>query len=359
MKRIKLVPLLFAFYFLLSAIGCANTDSGLTITGIETKYGPLSVQDGTLSDESGKPVQIKGMSTNSLYLVYELINPKTFDTLKYDWKADVVRIAMWVGDIGYNRNPEKLMEILENGIKLAIERGLYVIVDWHVLRPGNPNDPVYEKAEDFFTYISKKYGKYENIIYEIMNEPNGDVTWQKDLKPYAQKMVKLIRKYDPDNLILVGSGTWSQDVNIAAADPVEGENLMYTVHFYSGSHGAGLRLKIDQALKKGVGVFCSEWGTSKANGTDGTFLKEADKWLDFFDKKNISWVNWSLANIVETSSALMHKHPALDENGKPTGETIPSTPLVPQQVNDEGVPYWPEEQLTPSGVYVRAKMRGE
>ena len=69
------------------------------------------------------------------------------------------------------------------GIDLALRDGLYVIVDWHVLSPGNPNDPLYQGADAFFAEVAKKYGKYPNIIYEIMNEPNGPLSWRRTSSP--------------------------------------------------------------------------------------------------------------------------------------------------------------------------------
>ena len=91
---------------------------------------------------------------------------------------------------------------------------------------------------------------------------------------------------------------------MAARSPLEGENLMYTLHFYAGTHGADLRRRIDDVLAAGAPVFVSEWGTSRADGSGGVFLKEAGEWLDFLDRRGISWANWSLCDKGETSAAL-------------------------------------------------------
>lgn len=73
-------------------------------------------------------------------------------------------------------------------------------------------------------------------------------------------MVKTIRANAPKIIILIGSGTWSQDI----LDPVPGSNLMYTCHFYAGTHGQWLRDRITTAMNKGLPVFVTEWGTSRA-----------------------------------------------------------------------------------------------
>ncbi len=150
------------------------------------------------------------------------------------------------------------------------------------------------------------------MLYEICNEPNGNVSWAKDVKPYAQEVVKAIRGAGSDGVILIGSPTWSQDIHLAAADPVPGKNLMYPLHFYAGTHGKNLRDRIDAAMKAGLPVFVSEWGTSRADGSGGVFLTEAKEWLDFLDKRSVSWANWSLCDKNETSAAL---RPGASPNG--------------------------------------------
>lgn len=312
----------------------------------EPKYGQLKVQGARLCDSAGKPVQLKGMSTMGLQWFGGVVNGAALDALAGDWKADVVRLALYVGEGGYASKPE-LKALVYKGVDLAIERGLYVIVDWHVLNPGNPNDPVYSGAQDFFRELSAAYGKYPHLIYEIMNEPNGSVTWARDLKPYAEKTVKTIRGNDPDNVILIGSGTWSQDVNQAAADPVAGANLAYTVHFYAGTHGFYLRSMIKLAMDSGAAVFCSEWGTSEASGNGGPFLDKAEEWLSFLDSLGVSWVNWSLCDKNETSAAFRPDAFKGDPSFAPTAKAA------------DGSPAWAAQDLSKSGAYVRAKLRGE
>jgi endoglucanase len=151
-----------------------------------------------------------GMSTAGLQWYAEVVNDRSFTALARDWKADLVRLTMYVRERGYSLHPG-LMVHMEKGIELAIAHGLYVIINWAVHIPGNPNDETYRGAQDFFDRLSRKYGKYPNILYEIMSEPNGDVDWAKDLKPYAEKTVATIRANDPDGIILIGSGTWSTD----------------------------------------------------------------------------------------------------------------------------------------------------
>nr|WP_290462150.1 glycoside hydrolase family 5 protein [Acutalibacter muris] len=217
--------------------------------------------------------------------------------------ANLFRVAMYTGENGYLSQPEKIKEQAVTAIDAAIKQDMYVIIDWHILSDGNPMDHIKE-SKAFFTEIAKRYKDEPAVIYEICNEPNGGADWKRDIKPYAQELVKTIRGQSEKGVILIGSSTWSQDVHLAAADPVDGENLMYTLHFYAGTHGQWLRDRADAALKAGLPLFVSEWGTSSADGSGGVFPEESKKWLDFLDKKGISWANWSLCDKSETSAAL-------------------------------------------------------
>ena len=79
---------------------------------------------------------------------------------------------------------------------------------------------------------------------------------------------------------------------------------MYTIHFYSGSHGESLREKVRTALKAGTPVFCTEFGVCDASGNGGFDLEEADRWIDFFEENGISYCCWSLSKKNESASML-------------------------------------------------------
>ena len=67
-----------------------------------------------------------------------------------------------------------------------------------------------------------------------------------DLKVYVKTIITEIRKYDPDNIILMGCPHWDQDIDIVAKSPIEGvENVMYTLHFYAATHKDYLRDKLE------------------------------------------------------------------------------------------------------------------
>jgi endoglucanase len=180
---------------------------------------------------------------------------------------------------------------------------MYVIVDWHILSDGNPNQHR-AQAKKFFRRLAKKYKNQNNVLYEICNEPNGNVTWEKDIKPYAKSMIKTIRKYNKKAIVIVGTPTWSQDVDVAAQSPLKGNNIMYTLHFYAATHKEWIQEKLKEAHKKGLPVIVTEFSICDASGNGGLDKASGNKWMRLLNRYNISYAAWSLCNKDESSALL-------------------------------------------------------
>lgn len=268
-------------------------------------HGQLSVKGSQLIDMNGNAYQLRGMSTHGITWFPDFVNENAFRTLRDDWNTNVVRMAMYVDEWGsgqcYMKNKDGSRKLLEQGVDLCIKLGMYVIIDWHVLNPGDP-DPYTDAAIEFFDSVSKKYADYPNIIYEIVNEPNGNVSWSGKIKPYAEKVIPVIRKNDSDAVIIVGTPTWSQDIDQALADPLDEENVMYALHFYAATHTDWLRERAEKCIKSGLPLFVSEFGCCDASGNGANDFAQTEKWLGLLDKYGISYCNWNLANKDESSS---------------------------------------------------------
>ena len=281
--------------------GDQDDDIDNDMTPLE-EHGALSVNGTNIIDENGEKFQLKGVSTHGLQWYPQYVNKETFEYLRDNWKINAVRLAMYSDpNVGYNTN---LHKIVENGVEYATDAGLYVIIDWHILSDGNPNTNKVA-AINFFKEMAEKYKENNNVIYEICNEPNGDVQWERDIKPYAQDVIKEIREIDEDAIIVVGTPTWSQDVDVVAKSPINGyENIMYTLHFYAATHKDYLRQKLNTALNTGLPIFVTEFGICDASGNGAVDIEEANKWIDYLNSNNISWMCWNLSNKNESSSIL-------------------------------------------------------
>lgn len=263
------------------------------------KHGALKVEGTQLKDEHGKPFVLRGMSFGWHNWWPRFYNAGTVQWLHNDWKCDVVRAAMGVEPgQSYLRNPEWSMKTIQKVVDAAIKENIYVIIDWH------SHSIQLKEAKKFFIEMATKYGKYPNVIYEIFNEPDYE-TWA-EVKKYSIEIIEAIRAIDPDNIILVGSPHWDQDVHIVADDPIQGgTNIMYTLHFYAATHFQYLRDRGDYALSKGLPLFISESGGMEASGNGPINDAEWKKWIDWAESKNISWVTWAISDKNETCSVLL------------------------------------------------------
>ncbi len=276
-----------------------NKEISNTPVGI---HGKLSVKETNIVDKNGETMQLKGVSTHGLQWFPQYVSKDTFEFMRDEWGINVVRLAMYTDpNVGYTK---ELHNKVKEGINYATELGLYVIVDWHILSDGNPN--TYKtQAIEFFKEIANEYKDNENIIYEICNEPNGNVTWTKDIKPYAEDVIKEIRKIDSDSIIICGTPTWSQDVDVVAKDRIEGyENIMYALHFYAATHTDWIRNKAQQAIDSKLPIFVSEFSICDASGNGAIDYDQAEKWMSLLNENNISFVIWNLSNKQETSSII-------------------------------------------------------
>lgn len=284
-----------------------------TRNGKETVYGKngkLSVKNGQLVNEKGEPCMLRGISTHNLNTYPEYATKENMQFMTDSWGMEIFRLAMYTAEAddckGYSDGSEEhraeLEALIGSCIEAAAELGIYVLVDWHILFDADPNTNK-EWAIRFFHTITKKYGEYGNIIYEICNEPNLDTTWEQ-VKSYAEEVIPVIRTNVPDSVIVVGTPKWSQDVDIAAQNPLTYPNLLYTVHFYAATHTQWLRDKAEAAREAGLAVFVTEYGICDASGNGVIDEEETRRWTEYMKENHISHCLWNLSNKDESSAMI-------------------------------------------------------
>ena len=307
-----------------------------------------------LCDQKGNPVQLRGMSSHGMqWGGVACLTGENVSLLRKDWNANVFRIAVYVDEEGgYAYNANHRNRYVDSMVKWCADNGMYLLIDWHVLTPGNPQSALYRNrpesgkdlAADFFTWCARRYQKQKNVLYEICNEPNGvnyqnenygndpypkyetpRITWNEILKPYAESMIKLIRSYDKNVVIVCGTPHWDQRPQDVIGHEPQDENgqvynnLMYTFHFYAASHNDGRHIETPvkfwdinfmkyfqtgtdsvPCILKSLPIFVTEWGTTDASGWTNFRPDLADRWMDIFNgdndaRQNVSWCNWSFS----------------------------------------------------------------
>lgn len=268
--------------------------------------GPLHVSGGSLVNQTGQKVQLKGASTQTVGWFPEYINASTFRSLRDNWNVNIVRLVVYTEDYSgwcTDGNRDEQRTWIDRGVQAATQLGMYVIIDWHVLKDNNPMVHA-DDAKAFFAEMSARYQNHDNIFYEICNEPDM-VSWSKSIKPYAEEIIPIIRANDPDAIVLVGSNKSSTQLSGPLNDPLPYDNVMYTFHFYAGTHQSAYRYVLKSAAEKGLPIFVSECGITKANGIGALYKQSGQAWMDLLNQYDISWISWSLCS--EDSSSCLFK----------------------------------------------------
>lgn len=297
------------------------------------EHGALSVSGVHIVDESGASVSFAGPSffwSTTGWGQERFYNAEAVRFFAEDWNAKIVRAALAAEREGsYLTDPEANEARAYAIVDAAIENGLYVVVDWHSHRA----EENVEEAVGFFQKLATRYGDTPNLIYEIYNEPLDTTDWASVVKPYSETVIQAIREIDPDNLIVVGTQSWDQDVDKAADDPIVGyDNLVYAVHFYAGSHKDALRAKAQYAIDKGLPLIATEWGTVNYDGDGEVDRASTLAWLKLLQDNSISHMNWAVSDASEGAAMFVKGAPA--EGG------------------------WTEDHLSESGLFVRDIIRG-
>jgi endoglucanase len=329
-RRLLLLPILA----LLAPFLIAAPATAAPVTPLQAN-GQLHVCKVKLCNADRAAVQLRGMSTHGLQWYSQCVNDASLDALAGDWGADIMRISMYIQEDGYETDPQGFTDRVSSIIDELTERGMYALVDWHMLDPG---DPYYnlERAKTFFTEIARRHNANTNLLYEIANEPNG-VSWP-TIKSYAEELIPVIRAVDPETPIIVGTRAWSSlgvsdgaDESEVVDDPVAASNIMYTFHFYAASHGDEYLDALSRAADR-IPMFVTEFGTQEYTGDGPDDFAMAQRYLDLMAAKQISWTNWNFSDDFRSGAVF-------EEGTCPSGS------------------YTNPDNLKPSGEWVRDRIR--
>ncbi len=327
-KTARLLPVLWLTLLLLAWLAGAAAAAPVK-TARPSSSGRLHVEGVGLAAASGEKVQLRGVSTHGLTWYPGFVSESLFRQISEDWNCNLVRLAMYAS-IYAGEGREESLALLEKGIEAAVAADMYVLVDWHMLEKGNPNEQLDEAAE-FFEYITAAYADCPNLLFEICNEPNGTADWS-DVLSFAGQIIPVIRRNIPDAVIVVGTPEYDKNLAGALLRPLEYDNVMYVLHFYAASHHQGLRGELQAAVEAGLPVLISECGICEADGDGRIDFASAAEWFRYLNERQISYAVWSLSDKDESSAFF---RPGFDPSGVIR-----------------------EQDLTASGLWVRELIRG-
>jgi len=286
-------------------------------TGPVSYYGTLSASGNKIIGSNfgdSKPVQIRGISLYWSCPSWEKDTDRFWSAASVDamvdvFKVDIVRAAMAAeGNAGcggdYQNNKSATLNRVKTVVDRAIERDVYVIIDWHSHIAHNQQQQVI----DFFVTEMKSYHNVPNVIFEIYNEPIN--TQWTAIKSFSDAVISAIRIAGANNLILVGTRNYAQEVHECGNTPVNDGNTACVLHFYAGSHqltsntmaGQRFQTAAENTLNKGKPIFVSEYGTVNSNGNGAVSAANADNWHAFMDQHKISSCIWSFSSLSEGSA---------------------------------------------------------
>ncbi len=136
-------------------------------------------------------------------------------------------------DKDYKLDPSWL-ETLDWVVEMSLKADLMVMLDLHefTAMADNP-EAKKEMFLSFWKQVAPRYkDKSENVLYEILNEPNQKLTadmWN----DFLAKALQIIRQSNPTRTVVIGPANWNgiESLNTLIL-PEKDRNIIVTVHFY-------------------------------------------------------------------------------------------------------------------------------
>lgn len=271
-------------------------------------------------DSKGRPIKFKGVSIADPFWIAnkDKMNPIYCIKQAIGLGANIIRVPIHPGYWQCYKNYAK--KYLDPIIEQSQKQGVYILLDWHAI--GNPvsgetrtpekiicgnkeflwNDVNIEAAKNALKHLARRYKNYRNILYEIFNEPAPgervpkfmkiQPLYWKDWKLFAEQLIDIIRKENPNSVIVVGGTKWAYDLSGVLKNPIKRDNIVYSIHPYP-IHKAW-DYAFGNASKK-YPIIVTECGFKRK--TESKFMRGsktgyAKPLFKFLKNHNIGWVAW-------------------------------------------------------------------
>jgi hypothetical protein len=293
----------FALFATIATAACASDPAEFVH---DTSKNPgYHVVGNQVLDKSGAVHTFHGVARPSLEwsITGERIAPGDF-ALMADWKANVVRIALNQRSWLASTTAKGYQETVKQAVEWAKQAGLDVILDLHWSDQGGAAEPGQQKMADvnsatFWRSVAEFYKDDGRVLFELYNEPHS-ISWEVwrdggDAGGFTavgmQQLYDTVRATGANNLVIAGGLDYAFDLSGAAANRIQGENVMYATHPYSMNNW------------KPVSSFDEKWGYLTA--TDPVIVTEfgdnvpectsdyTAAVIDYADRHGAHWTGWA------------------------------------------------------------------
>ena len=289
-----------------------------------------------LVDPDGKEVWLQGVNAGGMETIPngdQIV--KSAVVAMDEWKANCIRLpineAHWFGTSPYqNDKGMAFRAACDKIVRLAANRGAYVVIDLHRFRAP--------KAEhiDFWKACAEHYKDHPAVLFDLFNEPHG-ISWEVwrnggfvgaagkvDESAFLseeekrknqgfesvgmQALVDAVRSTGAKNVVIAGGLHWANDLTGIESEAIEkgeaksyrlddpsGNGIMYAWHTYHWHKGWG---RIPPVAAKHP-IFLGEVGASPlgvmnfipAEQQEDPYTFSPDM-LGFIQKHRINWTGW-------------------------------------------------------------------
>jgi len=271
------------------------------------------------------PINLNGVSIPDYFWLVEKEKQKIEIVIKTIKKLgfSAVRVPVLPGHFLFYE--DYIEKIIKRIVVLCLKYKLYCILDWHAI--GNPlhnqtrlkkyfhlknNKKIFwysaniKTASSGLDKLSKIFGTYKHVIFEIYNEPcpaEKDIPqldllalpWKEWMK-IASNLISIVRK-NTGNLILVSSNYWSFNLKSTSENQFnEYSNIAYSFHCYPFKNNKNWKEMLESM--KEFPVVVTEFGydadlKSQYKSSYEDYLKP---FMDYLRKNNISWIAWCFSS---------------------------------------------------------------
>ena len=302
------------------------------------KYNGKLVKSGAkILNSAGVEFMLQGIGTHSLTEYNPLYSYDSVKTLKY-YGINLIRVSVYLSNFypeksnhrlckGWLEYSDEIKPIIEKLIDNATRNNMYVLLDWHSYHSIDGGDVTQytSQQEAFFEYYASKYASYNNVLYELHNEPYRNTATE--LLPSIISCASIIRGYNQDAIIVCGHGSDGVAEANRVWNTLNNLDIFISPHLYTGEQNTN---SISEFISNNLPIFVSEWGNSSLSGDDIPNYSMAYNMFNLMFQNKVSnalwkWTyqNMDTAVLTYNESAIKYAYPyggyvdgLLSSNGK-------------------------------------------